>query len=388
MRPRSTLLCRCGCNSELAARYNNRMKILSVEIQNLRNLKNTSLDLCPQHNLLVGANGAGKTSVLEALHLLGYGRSFRSRQPKDIISRKESELVVSCSFIDAVGNESRAGIRKTNSADSEVRLNGQSLSSAAELASNFPVVAIESNSFDLLDGGPKERRQALDWGVFHVEHSFSDVSKSYRRILAQRNAQLKVSDDRVDFIVWNQGLVDLSGQIDQLRKQYFERFTPIFSDLLQELAPELGLVSLGYQRGWSQDKDLADVLDERFSRDRFERRTTRGCHAADLEFFVEGVAARDSLSRGQKKILVIAFKCAQASLYNAVRGNSCVLLLDDLASELDADKWHRVLAVLDSGGCQTLQTYTELDDREFLGSEEREFAMFHVEQGEISKANN
>jgi DNA replication and repair protein RecF len=364
------------------------MKILSVEIQNLRNLKNTSLDLCPQHNVLVGDNGAGKTSVLEAIHLLGYGRSFRSRQPKDIIRRKEAELVVSCSFVDASGKESRAGIRKTISADSEVRLNGQSLGSSAELAANFPVIAIESSSFDLLDGGPKERRQALDWGVFHVEHSFSDIWKSYRRVLAQRNAQLKKSEDKKDFIVWNQGLVDLSAQIDQLRREYFEDFLPVCTELLTELAPELGAVSVGYQRGWSLDKDLAEVLEQRFGRDRLEKRTTRGCHAADLEFFVEGVAARDCLSRGQKKILVIAFKCAQASLYNAARGNSCVLLLDDLASELDADKWHRVLEVLDKGGCQTLQTYTELDNKEFLGLEDREFEMFHVEQGEISKLEN
>lgn len=369
------------------------MKILSVEIQNLRNLKSAHLDLCPGHNVLVGDNGAGKTSVLEAVHLLGYGRSFRSRQPKDLITKQSSELVVSSSFIDADDRESRAGISKSSSGNasaSEVRLNGVSLNSTAELAANFPVIAIESSSFDLLDGGPKERRQALDWGVFHVEHSFSGLWRDYRRTLAQRNAQLKISDDKSDYSYWNQGVVYISGQIHQLRQQYFTQFLPIFLELLTELAPELrselGEVSLDYHRGWAADKDLAQVLDERFSRDRFEKRTTKGCHAADLEFSIDGSLARDRLSRGQKKILVIAFKCAQASLYNSATNNSCVLLLDDLASELDADKWQKVLATLDKSGCQTLQTYTELESSRFQGQEGREVKMFHVKQGEISQA--
>ncbi len=362
------------------------MKILSVEIKDLRNLQAANLEFCSGHNLLVGENGAGKTSVLEAVHLLGYGRSFRSRQPKDLIRNGQQELVVSCGFVDADGHESRVGISKSNSSVSEIRLNGNSLSSSASLAANFPVVAIESGSFDLLDGGPRERRQALDWGVFHVEHSFSRLWKDYRRILIQRNAQLKSSAEKSDFRVWNKGIIELSDQIHLLRHNYFRDFLPIFQKFLADLGPEVGDVQLDYQRGWSADKDLALVLDERFARDRFEKRTTRGCHAADLLFTVDGGLAKDRLSRGQKKILVIAFKCAQASLYNSATNNSCVLLLDDLASELDADKWQRVLNALDKSGCQTIQTYTELGTDQFSGYTEQKLKMFHVKQGQITEA--
>lgn len=359
------------------------MKILSVEIQNLRNLQLVSLELCSGHNVLVGDNGAGKTSVLEAVHLLGYGRSFRSRQPKDLITKEQNQLVVSCSFVDPSGTESRAGISKSISTNSEVRLNGVGLNSSAELAANFPVIAIESRSFDLLDGGPKERRQALDWGVFHVEHSFAVLWGEYRRVLAQRNAQLKTSDEYSDYSYWNQKVIELSHKIHSLRQDYFSDFLPVFQKLLADLAPELTGLSLSYLPGWNTDKELAEILQQRFSRDCFEKRTTRGCHVADLEFSFEGGLARDRLSRGQKKILVIAFKCAQASLYNSATNNSCVLLLDDLASELDQDKWQKVLAALDKSSCQTLQTYTDLEENRFQGQENRELKMFHVKHGKV-----
>lgn len=360
------------------------MILTSVHIRDLRNIQTASIDLHRRHNLFVGANGAGKTSVLEAVHLLGYGRSFRTRISRDLIRESCAELVVSCGFQRQDLSLGQAGVRKDQLGQSELRMDGQPLSSAAELAAEFPLIAIESTTSELLLGGPADRRQALDWGVFHVEHSFAHAWKLYRRNLAQRNALLKSGAADADLEPWTVQLVEQAETIHQMRRTYFEALNSLFLEELIGLAPELNGLTMHYDPGWNLDKGLSQVLKERLDRDHFDRRTGRGAHAANLRFLAGASEARDRYSRGQIKQVAIAFKCAQAKLYNAGLGRSCVLLLDDLAAELDPVKHLAIIEMFDAIGCQTLQTYTDMRDLDALHLDPHSFQMFHVKQGAVA----
>ncbi len=364
------------------------MKILSVDVFNLRNIQSASLELSPQHNFLYGANGAGKTSLLEAVHLLGYGRSFRTRNPRELISSDlpAEQVAVSALFQRDSGEKLRAGISKSASGQSQARLDGENLPSASQLVREFPLVSIEATSVDLVTGGPSERRQALDWGVFHVEHQFADTSRQLRRVLLNRNALLKQKATSQQLEPWDQQLVQLSQQMQAMRQPYFEKLLPQLLEVFALLEPALAdHLRAELYPGWAIDKDLRKLLAERLERDLFEKRTTRGAHAADIRFTHEGTPVRERFSRGQLKALLIAFKCAQAKLYNVESGLQSVLLLDDLAAELDPDKLKKVVGMLDGLGCQTLQTYTTEVSPQALGIRPEECRMFHVEHGKISQ---
>lgn len=363
------------------------MKILSVDVFNLRNIQSARLELSPHHNLLFGANGAGKTSLLEAVHLLGYGRSFRTRNPRELIGAgNDQRLAVSALFARDSGEQKRAGISKSSDGQSVAKLDGEVLPSASELVREFPLVSIEATSVELLTGGPSGRRQALDWGVFHVEHGYADLSRQLRRVLLNRNALLKRKASSDELAGWDEQLVRLSESTQALRQPYFEALMPCLVEVFALLEPELaGSLQAELYPGWPVDKPLEEVLAGRRDRDLFEKRTTRGAHAADIRFTCQDAPVRDRFSRGQLKALLIAFKCAQAKLYNVQSGRQSVLLLDDLAAELDPEKLKRVVGMLDQLGCQTLQTYTAEVSPQVLGLRADQARMFHVEQGKITQ---
>lgn len=365
------------------------MKILSVDIHNLRNIKQAHIELSLQHNLVFGENGAGKTSLLEAVHLLGYGRSFRTRNPRDLINSNDSSMDVAVSSLiqrDS-GEQLRAGISKSSDGKSRARLDGEALPSASILVREFPLVSIEATSVELLTGGPSERRQALDWGVFHVEHSFGDHSRQLRQIVSNRNALLKQKQPDVDQLaVWDKQLVRVSLQVQAQRQPYFELLAPKIREVFSLLEPELvDELEIELYAGWPDGRELEQLVVERRDRDLFEKRSTRGAHTADVRFSLSGTPVRDRMSRGQLKALLIAFKCAQAKLYNAQSGLRSVLLLDDLAAELDPQKLKKVVSMLDGLGCQTLQTYTSEISPGQLGLHPDSCRMFHVKQGVIQE---
>jgi DNA replication and repair protein RecF len=364
------------------------MSIRRLRVQGIRNLLDVDVELA-RVNVLFGANGSGKTSLLESVYVLGSGKSFRAPRLDPVISHQAEECVVHASLVDANGVSTPMGLARQRSGDLQGRIQGRTVQNAAELARSLPLQLINSDTFQLLEGGPKNRRQFLDWGVFHVEHGFHAVWLDVQRALRQRNALLrhaKLAPDQLE--AWDIHLSARAEELDAFRRAYFDTFYPRFVSTLRELA-SLDEVDLAYQRGWDKDTPLRDVLREGLLRDHERGFTVQGPHRADIRVRVRGQSAEQVLSRGQQKLVVCAMKVAQARVFSASRQRDCVFLVDDLPAELDHAHRASLTAVLSSLGCQVLVSCVDRRDLEstWPSVPEEQKRMFHVEQGRFTQVS-
>lgn len=350
------------------------MTISSVSIRNLRNIESISFDPCSGINIISGPNGAGKTSILEAIYLLGRGRSFRTNQAKPII-REGTECV------EVVGKKDGppalvAGVRRcTNKA--EIRINGESIPRVSELARHFPVQLVTPRSHELLERGPEYRRRFLDWGLFHVEQSYGSLVARYNRVLKQRNFSLKNKPN--DTATWDPQIAEYGERIHALRGEYLKSLVDVFAGI----APVLGLAStaqLSLTCGWEADPDLLGGLKRKLESDRRSGFTSIGPHRDDMKVQYEGQDAADRLSRGQQKLLVLGLVLAQLNRGSTADRPAPILLIDDLAAELDEGARERVITFLSATG---IQVFISSLNPEPLAKFSGDFSAFHVEHGRL-----
>jgi DNA replication and repair protein RecF len=355
------------------------MHLSELRIQNLRNISELQLKLAPGFNAFTGANGAGKTSLLEAAYLLSHGSSFRTKQAEHLISRGADDLALFGQIVAPRGSH-RVGLQR-GSGRWIARLDGENSQNLSGLFAACAVVAFEPGSHALISGSSELRRSYLDWGVFHVEHDFATWSRRFRRALRQRNALLKQEADETSLAAWDAEFVLAAENLTQQRERYIEALRPELVGLLQTYLPELGAAHLEFRAGWDRGTSLAEVLAGKHSRDRMLGHTTRGAHRADWNLSFEQAPSQEHLSRGQEKLCAIACMLAQARVYHARRGEWPIIALDDFCSELDAAHQELALASLVRDGAQVLLSGTELPPRLVEFSPPQRW--FHVEHGQV-----
>ena len=342
-----------------------------------------SVELRPQPgiNLITGGNGAGKTSLLEAAHLLANGRSFRGRVRDGLVRDGCPNLEVFAEWTERSGSRRRAGL-KHSGRDWEARLDAEPVSSLAELCSALAVLSFEPGSHALIAGGSDHRRAFTDWALFHVEPDFLVLWRRYARALKQRNALLKDHPSGEMLAAWDQELIESGEPMTRMRASYLRRLEPLLARYATAYLPEVGQVHLRFSPGWRRDgQSLADALAQSRARDLLQGHSTTGPHRADWSIEFERLPGRNALSRGQEKLLALCCVLAQASDYAEERGEWPVVALDDLASELDHTHQRRVLVDLAHCGAQVLVTGTESPPG--LASTDLRPALFHVERSEV-----
>ena len=357
------------------------MRLDQLRIHGLRCLTDVSVALDPAINVFVGANGAGKTSVLEAVFLLSHASSFRSGAAEALLQRGTPGLSIFAELRHSDDRAFRLGLGRSGSRW-EAKLDGDAVA-IGQLVRECAVVCFEPGSHALIAGAAEERRRYLDWGVFHVEQDFLSSWRRYQRALKQRNSLLRSTTTPTDelFAPWEAELAQTAHHIDDLRRTYLDLLRPILLASAAGLLPELGALELRYRRGWSDDRELSQQLRELRSRDLARGHTTLGSHRADWSIAFERAPLREHLSRGQEKLTALACVLAQAKLYAQCRGEWPVVCLDDLASELDQSHQAAVVAQLSAARAQVLLTGTEVPQAlQSLPSR-----VFHVEQGQLTR---
>jgi DNA replication and repair protein RecF len=351
------------------------MSLFRLGLRDFRSFRDAELELSPTTNLVVGQNASGKTTLLEAVHVLGQARSFRCADLSQLTrAGTEGFQVVGRARRD--GHEVPMGLKR-HGRQLEMRVAGAKAQSRAELAQALPVRILDSQAQALLDGGPRPRRAYLDWGVFHVEQGFLAAWRQYSRALRQRNEALKQRAPRRALEPWTMELAEFGEQLNALRVRYLEALLPSARTAVGEALGQS--LTLALRRGWDESLSLAQALEDALPRDQARQTTTVGPHRADLEIRLEGVPAIERVSRGQGKVLAGTLVAGQLAGFQAHTGQRPTLLLDDLPAELDDQLVDRLWAQLASLDAQKIVTAIH---PELLPASLREGArVFHVEHG-------
>lgn len=346
------------------------MSIKALEIEGLRCLERTVWSPGPGLNAITGINGAGKTSLLEAIALACTGKALRSGGARAAIAKGQDRLAVRM----AVGEGLEAGaVRYERSPTDRIwAWDGTPIRSAAVVYERVPLMVFSPETHYAVVQDASARRAAMYWLMFHVEHQFLEVWRRYQRLLRQRNTALRARDR--NYRAFDPGLVQISAVLAGMWERALESLQAPFAALIAQQG--LGVAAdIRIRPGWPGGS-LEAALEACRETDERLGYTQVGPHRADIGFRVGGRPIQEVASHGQQKVVVSAWRLAL--VVRAVEaGRRPVLLLDDLGAELDR---RRRAAFYETLGGLGLQAFVTALEPEPLPSPA---FMFHVEQGRL-----
>lgn len=361
------------------------MKLDKVQLYQFRNISLASVEPSHRVTLLYGQNGSGKSSFIEALYYLGFGRSFRTNKHNSVVQHATEAFSVNARCKDDNGLSYSVGVQRGIDETFRCSIDGVHSNRLADLVSRVPVQLFTPQSTDLIIGSPSERRRFLDWGLFHVEQSFQFHAVGYRKLLRHRNAILKHSGTSPfqGQSYWDEQLIEYGQTIDSLRAKYVGDLEHVFSDIMKTFLPNFE-ITMSYYKGWEKELSLADALVKKREYDGKIGHTSVGPHKSDLRVKVNGRSAQEVLSRGQLRMAVAAMQLAQNSLFSRLTGRRCVFLLDDIGAELDEGKRELFVDQLLALDTQVFVTAIERKQLPFL-RKYNDKKVFHVEHGSVKE---
>lgn len=357
------------------------MTLLKLDIHAVRNIQHETIIPASTLNFIYGENASGKSAIIEAIFILGRAKSFRSSTIKPIINFDHHDLIVSAHIVQANGHSLYLGI-KLDSKNSEIRINQQSTHKRSDLAYALPLQLIHPKSYELLDAGSQIRREFLDWGVFNDDQKFLPAWRNFKKALAQRNSILK-SRRPEQINVWDNELVYYGTIVNNCRQVYLQKFKPVFLQIIQKFLA-IDDIDIKLISGWDASLEFQQVLNEDMDKDLRYGFTHSGPHRGDFQLLIRNRLARDFVSRGQLKLIIMSLKLAQVQLLTNECSNTACFLIDDFAAELDIFNCAKLLHYLSELECQVFITANHISDFGDL-SYLKNYKMFHVEHGNIKQ---
>ncbi|MCU7818235.1 MAG: DNA replication and repair protein RecF [gamma proteobacterium symbiont of Lucinoma myriamae] len=376
------------------------MPLELLKIHNGRNFTEYTLTPHPHFNIIFGSNGVGKTTILESIYLLLRSRTFRSNKIKSFINYNENTCTVFSKFSSFDNNEFEESFtlgisRSKDLSQPIIHLNSKKITSLSSITKLVVLGLITPESFTLLDAGPSIRRKFIDWGVFHVEQAFLVDWRSFKKILDNRNNVLSnlsksykvkhgLTSQQLDLIhCWSPQLIELNNKLNVYRSNLIKNILPYFKEYLSLFFSQLSQqISLTYYRGWSKEINYSEYLATKLNEDLSAGFTRYGTHRGELKISINKNLAKDILSRGQKKIVIICLILAQFR-YLIETDNKhlhSLLLLDDIDSELDSRNLKIFFDILASLKSQIVATTT--NDARYSFLKKSEHRLFHVKHKE------
>jgi len=357
------------------------MSLLRITVSNLRLYQQQEIHPDPNLNIVHGNNASGKTSLLESIHVLGTGRSFRSTQLQPLIRHGSSNMAIMGEIKGPTeGYRTRLSVH-VDDTGRHLSVDNQKSSKISELAQYLPLLVISPDSHFQFHQKSRARRAVMDWSLFHVEPEFGGLWLRYQRAIQQRNSALKDPKQRKIQYSWDPEITELGEKIQQLREAELKEISTGFTEIAGQLLDDSDGFELRLNAGWDRDLGLSKCLENDRERDQERGITHSGPHKNDLDLLASGVPAEDEASHGQNKLMLIALRLAQIKrLYNCAE-KRCCLLIDDLPAELDRGRRQKLSNFLASMPVQVFVTTTDETAIETSGWSSHK--LFHVEHGTI-----
>jgi DNA replication and repair protein RecF len=332
------------------------LRIRTLNLTNFRNFSDLSVDFSDRRNVILGRNAEGKTNILDAVHLLGVGRSHRERRDSNLVKFGEDYYRVEGVF-DHIGVKTTIEVAY-NAEGKRIRVNGKT-ARASDLIGLAAVVITSPDDIDLIKGGPQERRRFLDIAISQASRDYLKTLQQYVRALAQRNVLLKDARDRGERPntgVWDAALVDNGARVVAMRYAFLELLGPKVESNFSLISGAAAETELAYEpRGYSPEGQpvsdlIAGALTEALERNRdseFSRGYTMvGPHVDDFRFLAAGRDLRQFGSEGEQRTAVLSLRCAEAAAIEERLQKAPIVLLDDIFAELDDSRAAALISLI------------------------------------------
>ena len=340
------------------------MFISQFTASHLRSLDLITLTPHQNINIILGKNNDGKTSLLEGMYFASSLKSFKSVISSSIIQsgKKSTQLLLNVSKNNEILSIS---VEKKLKGANSVKIN-DSRSSAKQLQLSFPVLALNFGVENIITGSSESRRSLLDWGSFHVEHSYLDLYKNFNKALKQRNSALKRQEiDNLDY--WDKLYIQYGEEIHTKRSEYFKSLNDHFIEYkskILEIMPDayddIKDSMLTYDQGWDTDLSLHDSLNKLRQKDLILKHTSAGPHRCDIHFTSNGNILKDVSSMSTQVINGLLLVLSQARAFHVKHRDKPIILIDDLFFGIDDKNLMLVINLLVDSQAQCFVTAPDL----------------------------
>lgn len=364
------------------------MRVISHGADHFRNLKDTYFEADPSMNIIYGENGQGKTNIIESIWLFTGCYSFRTHKNSQLICDGEQNAKAELNFF---AQERFQNAKMNISKNKEIVLNGSACDSPRAMMGKFGAVVFSPSTLAVVKGGPAERRKLIDIAISLIKPNYASVMSRYLHTVEQRNSLLKKINERnisFDYLdPWDEALAALGASIIRYRLDYIEQLKDVSAEIYSGISSSRENFLIGYSFLKNGEKPTDEEIKKRLydsllnSRDSDIKKlyTGTGPHTDDLMMSLDSRDVRFYGSQGQMRSCALALKLGEASIMGKVTGESPVVLLDDVMSELDESRQKFILNYLDNW-----QVFiTCCDPSQLLRSEVGR--VFEVKNGKIEK---
>jgi len=351
------------------------MIIEKVELRNFRNHKDSVLELSDGVNVLVGKNAQGKTNLLEAVFLTCVGRGWRTNKDKEMINFDFDSARVLTSVRRAFGRVA-VEINLSRTAKKTIKINGIPIQRMGELLGQVNCVFFSPDELRLVKDAPADRRRFLDIDISQIDKAYFYGLLKYNKLLQQRNALLKSKTEDIQrgLDIWDAEFAKAGEFIVAKRVEFVGKLGAGVVKIHNYLTCGKEQINVSYED--ITGGLLAQVQAAR-EKDLRLRTSTVGPHRDDIKITIDGKDVRSFASQGQQRTVALSLKLAELEIFKALTGEMPVLLLDDVFSELDADRQARLVKLLSK--CQSIITAVDFAE----GG--RDAKIFKIEDGSVAK---